>query len=257
MFDSVNQAEIAIQSIEKILLSNSLCDAWESLRRPLESFGLNRIIYCQTSAQSGQSTTGEAECLIFTNHDKDYSDFFIDSFRYQYSPFFIWSVRNTGFISWEVLTSYKLPSSMEKAAKKISKRFSEFDIRAGYAVSFPNTTQGRKSAASICGKPKVTQSELDDIWEKNRLLIETLLLAFDSKVATLPHPENKISLTKRQKQVLSWVAQGKTNQDISDIMNISISTVEKYLSAAREAMNATTTTQAATKLALLNNLIFE
>jgi len=52
------------------------------------------------------------------------------------------------------------------------------------------------------------------------------------------------ALSSREKEVLQWVAAGKTQPEIGDILNISHRTVEIHLRSAREKLGALTTVQA-------------
>lgn len=52
------------------------------------------------------------------------------------------------------------------------------------------------------------------------------------------------ALSRREKEILQWVAAGKTQQDIGDILSISHRTVEVHLRSSREKLNALTTAQA-------------
>ena len=52
------------------------------------------------------------------------------------------------------------------------------------------------------------------------------------------------SLSSRERDVLQWIAAGKTQQDVGDILAIAIRTVEVHLRSAREKLNALTTAQA-------------
>jgi DNA-binding CsgD family transcriptional regulator len=51
-------------------------------------------------------------------------------------------------------------------------------------------------------------------------------------------------LSTREREVLQWVAAGKSQQDIGDILSISHRTVEVHLRSAREKLGALTTIQA-------------
>ncbi len=51
-------------------------------------------------------------------------------------------------------------------------------------------------------------------------------------------------LSSREMQILQWVAAGKTQQDIGDILSISHRTVEVHLRSSREKLSALTTAQA-------------
>ena len=75
------------------------------------------------------------------------------------------------------------------------------------------------------------------------------------KIATLPTRYARRGLTPRQREVLEWVADGKTTQDVAVLLGISVGMVEKHLRLLREALNVETTAHAVAKAAILN-LIF-
>lgn len=52
------------------------------------------------------------------------------------------------------------------------------------------------------------------------------------------------ALSTREREILQWVAAGKSQQDIGDILSISHRTVEVHLRSAREKLGALTTPQA-------------
>lgn len=56
--------------------------------------------------------------------------------------------------------------------------------------------------------------------------------------------KRKANMTPSQRKVLELSASGMLNQDIADKLGISRRTVEAHLAAAREELNAKTTTQA-------------
>jgi len=62
----------------------------------------------------------------------------------------------------------------------------------------------------------------------------------DALSRALRHPQ----LSSRELEILQWVAAGKSQQDIGDILSISHRTVEVHLRSAREKLFALTTPQA-------------
>ncbi|PKQ11111.1 MAG: LuxR family transcriptional regulator [Alphaproteobacteria bacterium HGW-Alphaproteobacteria-1] len=52
------------------------------------------------------------------------------------------------------------------------------------------------------------------------------------------------SLSQREREILQWVAEGKSQQDIGDILSISHRTVEVHLRSARSKLGALSTPQA-------------
>jgi LuxR family transcriptional regulator len=76
---------------------------------------------------------------------------------------------------------------------------------------------------------------------------------FHLKLLTLPYSGAR-QLTQRQREVLQWVGDGKTAQDIALLMGLSAATVEKHLRLAREALDVETTAQAVLKAAFYNQM---
>ncbi len=52
------------------------------------------------------------------------------------------------------------------------------------------------------------------------------------------------ALSTREREILQWIAAGKTHMDVSEILNISHRTVEVHVRSAREKLHALTTPQA-------------
>jgi DNA-binding response OmpR family regulator/DNA-binding CsgD family transcriptional regulator len=63
--------------------------------------------------------------------------------------------------------------------------------------------------------------------------------------ATTPNRLSQASLTPRESEVLSWLAKGKTNRDIADILDMSPRTVNKHLEHIFEKLGVETRTSAA------------
>jgi DNA-binding CsgD family transcriptional regulator len=60
-----------------------------------------------------------------------------------------------------------------------------------------------------------------------------------------------VPLTAREREVLEWVAAGKTNRDIAAILGASARTVEKHLERIYEKLGVETRTAAAVRARLL------
>lgn len=61
---------------------------------------------------------------------------------------------------------------------------------------------------------------------------------------TLSRVLRQPSLSKREREILQWIAAGKSQHDIGDILSISHRTVEVHLRSGREKLYALTTAQA-------------
>lgn len=67
-----------------------------------------------------------------------------------------------------------------------------------------------------------------------------MVMSSDHLTKILHHPK----LSTREIEILQWVASGKTQHDIGDILSISPRTVEVHLRSSREKLSALTTPQA-------------
>lgn len=69
---------------------------------------------------------------------------------------------------------------------------------------------------------------------------ESMLLLFVSNHARNPARALEVPLTPRETEVLSWLAKGKTNRDIADILGMSPRTVNKHLEHMFEKLGVET-----------------
>jgi LuxR family transcriptional regulator, quorum-sensing system regulator SinR len=101
----------------------------------------------------------------------------------------------------------------------------------------------------------------DRAWQSQRkLLIKDLILlghyyhqrVFDIEGGAVALATDRI--TPRELEVLSWTAEGKTNQDVADILSISVETVRAHLDSVRHKLGALNTTHAVARAFRLNLL---
>lgn len=102
-----------------------------------------------------------------------------------------------------------------------------------------------------CGLLSVTRDCRERDWKKHkREVIGDLQFAavhmHDNvmRSGVLMQALQRPRLSSREMQILQWVAAGKTQQDIGDILSISHRTVEVHLRSSREKLSALTTAQA-------------
>jgi len=97
----------------------------------------------------------------------------------------------------------------------------------------------------------VTRDCSDTEWEllKRKILgdLQTAAVHMHDHVMStnvLSHKLMHPSLSSREKEILQWVAAGKSQQDVADILSISNRTVEVHLRSSRSKLSALTTAQA-------------
>jgi LuxR family transcriptional regulator len=101
------------------------------------------------------------------------------------------------------------------------------------------------------------QPEADALWKEIGKDVEMLCQLTHLRIGSLPQMPQRRPLTSRQREALTWSAQGKTMQDVATIMGLSVATIEKHLRMARDALDAQTTAHAVQKAVTLNLLAAE
>ncbi|MGR3461008.1 MAG: LuxR family transcriptional regulator [Roseovarius sp.] len=95
-----------------------------------------------------------------------------------------------------------------------------------------------------CGGPKKEWKALCrenlHLWQALSVHVHDLVISSDSFSSLLRGP----SMSLREREILQWTAEGKSQQDIADILAISHRTVEVHLRSARHKLYALTTAQA-------------
>ena len=129
-----------------------------------------------------------------------------------------------------------------------------FGVEAGYTISFRSISRRAKGAISLAVRKDLDQAGADAIWAEHRddILLQNNIVHM--KILTLPVPMQNQRLTPRQREALEWVSDGKTTQDIAQIMGLTPATIEKHLRLARETLNVETTAQAVAKAAFQNQM---
>ena len=102
-----------------------------------------------------------------------------------------------------------------------------------------------------CGLLSVTRAAPREQWRKLKRQIMGELQAaavhlHDSvmRSETVTSMMRLPALSSREREILQWVAAGKSQQDVGDILSISHRTVEVHIRSAREKLGALTTPQA-------------
>ncbi|QIF01381.1 helix-turn-helix transcriptional regulator [Roseimicrobium sp. ORNL1] len=91
----------------------------------------------------------------------------------------------------------------------------------------------------------VLSSSTRDYTERDRVVLSLLQPAIQRAFAVMRHRTLFASLSSREAEVLSWVAEAKTNKEIALILGISARTVQKHLETIFTKLGVETRTAAA------------
>ena len=233
---------------------NSLTNAssvevlWALHSKRMASYGFDRIIYGFTRYRSGRSLGDPQDWVLLTNHGDSYMEEFLGKGHLYNAPMIRWALANTGACSWNWMKQADLSDAEQTVmAFNISQ-----NVTAGYTVSFLSVTERTKGATALTAKAGITQDDVEAIWAKHGDEITMINNVMHLKIQTLPYSQRQ--LTKRQREVLQWVGDGKTTQDIAILLELTAATIEKHLRLARETLDVETTAQAVLKAAFYNQM---
>ncbi|MEL7092130.1 MAG: autoinducer binding domain-containing protein [Pseudomonadota bacterium] len=232
----------------------SVQDLWEAHTDKMGEYGFDRLIYGFTHYRSGASLGDPEDFVILTNHDQDYMNVFIGEQHYVHAPMVNWALNNEGACSWKILRQMRDSETLTPAEMRVLAFNATMGVTAGYTISFKSISARSKGAIALTAKAGMTQDEIDAVWDEHGSDIQLMNNIAHLKILTLPYVSPKRVLTRRQREALQWVGDGKTMQDIALLMGLTSATVEKHLRLAREALAVETTAQAVLKAAFANQM---
>ncbi|KIN65056.1 Autoinducer-binding transcriptional regulator, LuxR family protein [Sulfitobacter noctilucicola] len=227
---------------------------WTTHTNKMATYGFDRLIYGFTRYRTSTSLGDPEDFVILTNHSIEYTDEFLGEGLYYHAPMVHWALANDGACSWTVLHDMAKSHAMTPAEERVIAFNQRMGVTAGYTVSFKSISARSKGAIALTARPGLSQPEVDAIWAEHGDDIKLMNDIAHLKILTLPYSAPNRALTRRQREALEWVGDGKTMQDIAVIMGLTSATVEKHLRLAREALAVETTAQAVMKAAFANQM---
>lgn len=244
----------ALATVSQMLAANEIEGVWALLRAILERYGFDRLNYSYAPALQDPLHLSRSLRFTLTSHsdprmEKIYRGELLDR-----SPMRRWAAENVGAISWsrqlELLRAY----GMEADGPALNALLADLGFHAGYTIGFPSSALTGKAAMGLTARAGLDQGAVDEIWDRHGAAIEALAGAAHARMSQLPLEMPHGTLSPRQREILGWVADGKSVQDVAILMNRSPAAIEKQLREARVRLGVQTTAQAVARIALLNQL---
>jgi len=243
-------------AINRLLNVTTIEELWDIHTRSMAGFGFDRLLYGCTRFRTATSLGDPDDFVILSNHRRDYLEVFVEDRLYACAPMVQWSLRHDGACSWSVLDTRARRDDFTTEERRVLAFNQSHDVIAGYSISFKSLRPRVKAAIALTARPGMTQAEVDALWQRDGETIQALNNLAHLCIQTLPYEPPKRGLTDRQREVLSWVGDGKTVQDIAIVMGLTHATVEKHLRLARHALCVETTAQAVLKASFQNQIFF-
>lgn len=238
-----------IRHLERIFAAQSVAEAWALHCERMAGYGFDRLLY---SVARLPSAVGVLEDTLFlSNHAPEFLGPFLRE-GWWARVVFLAHAEATGqsAVPWRVTPQMRLSD----AQRRILAFRASHGIVAGYTLSFDHISRHGRAGMGLCARAGLDQDAVDAIWARDGAEIAVCANALHLRVGTLPLDLPARTLTERQRQVLAWISDGKTVQDVAVLIGLSPATVEKHLRRAREALGVQTTTQAVLKAAFLNQI---
>lgn len=243
-----------MQVLRAIAEAATIEKVWELTVSALGSHGFERVNYGFTRYRVGIGIGDPDDAMFLSTHSLERVKAFHTSGLYLRTPEFRWVRENVGACSWRYLKEQRETGSLPDSEVDAMDEIGAQRARAGYTVSFAETLPRSKGAMGLAAKTGVSQDEVDAYWAHHEDEILALCNMAHLKLSQMPMPVGRARLTARQTEILEWIADGKTVQDISLIMGLSVSALEKHLRRAREVLSVETTAHAVAKASFFNQL---
>ncbi|MEX5728954.1 DNA-binding CsgD family transcriptional regulator [Rhodovulum iodosum] len=227
---------------------------WALHTAAMAGFGFDRLLYGYTRFRTASSLGEPEDSLILSNHSPEYVRAYIDQRSYFNAPMVAWANTHVGACSWGLVAERAGRGELCEGERDVLALNRAMGVTAGYTISFPETSSRAKGAIGLTGRRGLSQQDVDEIWQAHGRRLEIMNNVMHLKLVNLPYAARGRSLTQRQREVLQWVGDGKTTQDIATIMGLTPATVEKHLRLARKALDVDTTAQAVLKASFQNQI---
>lgn len=242
----------AIVALDSLVNATSIDQVWTTLTQSLAGYGFDRLFYGYTRFHTRSGLGPRDDFLILSSMPEDYSDRYIREEMFRHAPMTRWARDNVGAMSWGWVSANK--SSLNQSELAVLSFNQAFDVTAGYTIAFHDPVTRHKGAIALAARAGLSQTQVDSIWGRYGDEINVINQVAHLKFGTLPLPRSQQSLSPRQREVLEWVGDGKTTQDIATILDLTPATIEKHLRRARDTLSVETTAQAVRKASVLNQI---
>lgn len=241
-----------IDQLEAILSAPDMSGLWQHHCAVMAGYGFDRLFFGMTKARTANGFGAREDFLILSSYGEAYTRPFLDEGLYLHAPMARWAMSNVGACSWSwVARNEAILTDREREVLAFNRAHG---VRAGVTLSFPDLSARCKGVMALAAPAEVSQDEVDAIWQRHGRTLWALSSVLYLRLFHLPQQRPARALSARQREVLEWIGEGKTVQDIAQIMGLATGTVEKHLRLARERLEVGTTAQAVLKAARENQI---
>ncbi len=242
-----------VKQLDKLTNARSVEELWGIHTNQMHNYGFDRLMYGFTRYRTSSSLGDPQDWVLLSTQSPEYMKVFFDEGLYYHAPMLKWALANDGACSWRWMMDMGRVDNLTPSEMRVMEFNKQMDVTAGYTISFRSISERTKAAIALTAKAGLSQDAVEQTWAKRGDEIIVMNNVMHLKLLTLPYTGER-HLTKRQREVLQWVGDGKTTQDIAVLLGLTPATIEKHLRLAREALDVETTAQAVLKAAFYNQM---
>ena len=242
-----------VGQLHRLTNADTVEDLWDLHTRQMATYGFDRLMYGFTRYRTSTGLGDPQDWVLLSTQSPEYMKVFVDEGLYCHAPMLRWALENNGACSWRWMMDMNRVDNLTPSELRVMEFNKSMKVTAGYTISFRSVSERIKGAIALTAKPGMTQDAVEQVWAKHGDEIVVMNNVMHLKLLTLPYSGER-TLTKRQREVLQWVGDGKTTQDIAELLTLTPATVEKHLRLARDTLGVETTAQAVLKAAFYNQM---
>lgn len=220
-------AKRALDFVQRLQRLTEYEDVCKLVLDELEWFGFTHVT-AMTLPGPGRDP---ADCILMNNRPRDFVERYIEK-KYVVRDPAVTEIRRTiNPYSWGDLRERR---NLSKPERTILDEAREFDAREGFIIPIV-TLSGTVSMFCPCGRdPNLSQ--------RARAALEIIgIYAHHAMTRAITHRKKDAAhtpLTPREREIMQWVASGKTDEEIADILSIGTTTVTSHVENAKQKLDA-------------------
>lgn len=239
--------------LRRITQARRIHELWPVVCDSMAQYGFDRLIYGLTRFRTESGLGDPQDLVMLSSLPRAYMKPYIEEQLYLDAPMVRWALDNDGPCSWSILRrecDFGVPAPRLERVIEFNRAHG---VEVGYSVSFQSDSSRMKGGIGLIARPGLSQDLIDDMWSCRGAEVELIVTVAHLKAITLPHDRGR-QLTRRQREVLELVGDGKTTNEIAQIVGLTPATIEKHMRLARGTMDVTTTAQAVLKASFQNQI---
>lgn len=225
-------------ALDRIIRAKSLGELWRAVRTYYRAQGFGAIAYC--AAVEPLRPRSQMMAVMGYGFPKEIADAYLRYAAGEYDPVPRIALERGVPVRWRQVWRELVPSAKELRMYEALRA-----LELGDGLGLPVYGPGGRNAAVLVGRA-VSEDRLE---AAPALQMQMIAQAAHLRMcAMMPErPELLNPLSAREREILEWVAHGKSNSVIAEILQISAATVDTYLRRIYEKLEVADRTSAAVK----------